>query len=187
MIRILRRQLAIGLGVVCLSVSAAACAADTAEHETTQEVADDQVEYLFVQSAEGAYLADGELRLRGIGPTTIYFSDRPERVTGHIATEAFVDWWDEGEPSFAAEPPNATLSILSGPEPQEIVVVLKAPRLESGDLVYDVEVLEGNEAAEGDGSSLFIDTAGHPATPHSAAGHHRRVRRRHVAHAGPGG
>ena len=180
------RRPALGIGIVTVTVFMAACVGGT-EEETRATAEANEIEYLFVQSAEGASLSDGVLRLRGISPTTVYFSDRPERIAGHFTTEACVAWWGEGDDSFAADPPNATLSILSGPEPQEIVVVLKAPRFESGDLVYDVEVLEGKEAAEGDGSSLFIDTAGHPATPHSAAGHHRRVRRRHVRHAGPGG
>jgi hypothetical protein len=36
--------------------------------------------------------------------------------------------------SFQADPPNATLSILSGDLPREIVLVLKAPRIENDDL-----------------------------------------------------
>jgi len=138
----------------------------------------DKVEYLFVHSAHAAFLRDGTLTLSGINPATLYFSDRPERIVGHVPTDVFVDQWDKGKDNFAADPPNAALSILSGGEPQEIVVVLKAPRLKSGNLVYDVDVLEGNKTASGGASSLFIDVIGRPMTPMSFAGRHRRIRRR---------
>ena len=110
------------------------------------------------------------------------FSDRPDRVTGHEPTEDFVDDWDKGDDSFKSNPPNATLSILTGPEPQEIVLVLKSPRLDKGDLLYDVEILDGPQKASGDASSLFIDTIGRPLTPVSVAGVHRRHRRRRAHH-----
>ncbi len=137
-----------------------------------------KVEYLFVHSAHAAFLRDGTLTLSGINPANIYFSDRPERIVGHVPTDVFVDQWDKGEDNFAANPPNAALSILSGGEPQEIVVVLKAPRLKAGNLLYNVEVLEGNKTASGGASSLFIDVIGRPMTPMSFAGRHRRMRRR---------
>jgi hypothetical protein len=70
------------------------------------------------------------------------------------------------------------VSILRGPEPQEIVVVLSAPRLEGETLSYDVQVLEGNEAAVGEASAVFIDVIGRPLTPISVAGGRRRVQRR---------
>ncbi len=140
----------------------------------------DKVEYLFVHSAHAAFLRDGTLTLSGINPGTLYFSDRPERIVGHVPTDVFVDQWDKGKDNFAADPPNAALSILSGGEPQEIVVVLKSPRLKSGNLVYNVEVLEGKKNASGGASSLFIDVIGRPMTPMSFAGRHRRMRRRHI-------
>jgi len=112
---------------------------------------------------------------------TVYFSDRPERISGHTPTEAFVSEWGVGEDSFQSNPPNAALSIFSGKgEPEEIVLTLANPRLKQGDLIYDVEVLEGNATASGAGSSLFIDVIGRPLTPMSIAGVHRRRRRRRM-------
>ena len=87
--------------------------------------------------------------------------------------------WAKGQDNFAADPPNATWSILTGPEPQEIVV-LKNPRLQKNNLIYDVEVLDGKKTAMGGASSLFIDTIGRPMSPGSVAGVHRRERRRTV-------
>jgi hypothetical protein len=140
----------------------------------------DQPEFLFVQGADSVSLADGVLRMGGVNPATIYFSDRPDRVAGHLTTEEFVATWGEGEDSFASNPPNANLSILAGDEPQEIVLVLTEPRLEDGDLVYNVQILEGAEAATGGASSLFIDIIGRPLTPVSVAGVARRTTRRAV-------
>jgi hypothetical protein len=142
---------------------------------------EDMVTMLFVQSAHGAELANGKLRLTGVNPSTIFFSDRPERIVGHEPTEDFVSNWGEGEDSFQSNPPNATLSIVIGPEPQEIVLVLKSPSLEGNDLLYDVEVLDGPQKITGGASSLFIDTVGRPASPGSVAGVKRRERRRTVS------
>jgi monoterpene epsilon-lactone hydrolase len=44
---------------------------------------------------------------------------------------AFADHWGSGDDSFQSNPPNATLSIVSGDLPQEIVLVLKSPRFEN--------------------------------------------------------
>jgi hypothetical protein len=140
------------------------------------------VNLLFVQSAHGVELSNGKLRLKSVNPATLLFSDRPDRITGHEPTEDFVDDWDKGDDSFKAVPPNATLSILTGPEPQEIVLVLNSPRLENGDLLYAVQVLDGARQASGGASSLFIDTVGNPLSPGSVAGVHRRHRRRRIRH-----
>ena len=180
-----RRAALISLGISPLAASlmprmlrAAQAAADSPEPE--------MLELLFVQSARAASLDNGVLTLTGVHFSTLFFTDRPERIAGHEPTEDFVDNWDKGEDSFADVAPNGTLSILMGEEPQEIVVVLKNPRLAGGALTYDVEVLDGNTTASGGASSLFIDTLGRPASPTSVAGVHRRHRRRRVRHVGPG-
>jgi hypothetical protein len=140
----------------------------------------EQLEFLFVQGADSVTLADGVLRMGGVNQATLYFSDRPDRVAGHLTTQEFVDTWGDGDDSFASNPPNATLSILTGDQPQEIVVVLTDPKLEDGDLIYNVSVLEGSDAAVGGSCSLFIDIIGMPLTPVSYAGVARRTMRRAV-------
>ncbi len=76
----------------------------------TKEVSD-PVQLLFVQnSVTGSY--DGKrLNLNGVG-STIFFSDRPERISGHVQNAEFISHWDEGSDNFASNPPNATLSIF---------------------------------------------------------------------------
>ena len=180
-----RRILLTGFGISTIAASltprilrAAQASGENAESE--------MLELLFVQSARAADLHNGVLTLTDVHDSTLFFTDRPERITGHEHTEDFVADWGEGDNSFAEVPPNATLSILTGPEPQEIVVVLKNPRLTNNTLTYDVDVLDGNKSASGGASSLFLDTLGRPASPGSVAGVHRRERRRRVRSPGPG-
>ena len=135
-------------------------------------------ELLFVQTAHTVALKDDVLRLGTVNPATIFFSDRPQRIVGHEPTEDFVAQWGVGEDNFAADPPNAALSILTGTEPQEIIMELMNPRIEGSDLVYDVKILQGKEKAKGETVSLFIDPVGRPMSATSVAGVHRRRRRR---------
>jgi hypothetical protein len=60
----------------------------------------------------------------------------------------------------------------------DIKVVLKAPKLEGNDLVYHVEVIDGQNSLIGQENSLFIDIIGRPLTPLSFAGVARRTSRR---------
>ena len=137
-----------------------------------------EIEALYVQSARGMAYEDGLLTLEGIAPTTILFSDRPDRVTGHIPSEEFFDSWGEGPDSFADDPPNAVLSIFTEDEINDVVVVLSDPALDGDQMSYSVDILDGEMPASGGANSLFIDTIGRPMTPVSVAGAHRRGRRR---------
>lgn len=180
-----RRDILLGLGLAPVVSSALMRTAHSAQQENDESDVV-IVNLLFVQSAHSVTLADSVLKLEGISPSTIFFSDRPERITGHEPTEDFVAEWALGDDSFESNPPNATLSILTGPEPQEIVMVLKSPKLEKNVLTYQVEVLDGVKKASGDAASLFIDTLGRPMSPVSVAGVHRRTRRRTVRSVTPG-
>ncbi len=138
-------------------------------------------ESMFVQTAQGVSREDGTLTLRGITPSTLYFSDRPQRVVGHMATTDFVDLWGVGDNSFETDPPNAVLSFLeSGADvPTDAVVVLTAPSLSGdGDLSYSIDVLEGDVPAQTGPVTLFIDPFGRPLSPVSVCGVRRRERRR---------
>ena len=138
-------------------------------------------ESMFVQTAQGVSSAGGTLTLRGITPSTLYFSDRPQRVVGHMATTDFVDLWGVGDNSFETDPPNAVLSFLeSGADvPTDAVVVLTAPSLSGdGDLSYSIDVLEGDVPAQTGPVTLFIDPFGRPLSPVSVCGVRRRERRR---------
>ena len=140
--------------------------------------ADKKVSLLFVQSARSASLDGNKLVLNGINPVTLFFSDRPERITGHIATAKAMPRWSAGQDSFAADPPNATLSILHENSVQDVILVLRNPSLKGDTLTYDVKILRGEKTAGGGPCSLFIDTIGRPLTPMSYDGAARRYVRR---------
>ena len=168
-----RRSLLLGLGL-----SSVAYSFRPRGVRAEEESGENEVEYLFVQNAGNVVLADGMLTMKGINPATLYFSDRPERIVGHVSAEEFIGLWDDGDDSFKDDPPNAALSVVVGSAPRLSVVVLRNPRLHGNELAYDVEVLDGEASARGGPASLFIDTFGRPLSPGSAAGVHRRHRRR---------
>jgi hypothetical protein len=142
------------------------------------EQAELKPQFLFVQSAEGMQYSNGKLILKGVNPVTIIFSDRPERLAGHMLTDDFLPFWGEGENSFESDPPNADLAILDGSNAENVVVTLHDPALEGSDLSYRVDVLEGKLPPTGGAVSLFIDIIGRPLTPVSFAGARRRMWRR---------
>lgn len=135
---------------------------------------------MFVQTAHAASSDGSTLTLDGVTPSTLYFSDRPQRVVGHMTTADFVDLWAEGENSFAEDPPNAVLAFLdAGDEvPEDAVVVIRDPRLDGEQLSYSIETLEGAAPAQTGPVTLFIDPFGRPLSPVSVCGVRRREMRR---------
>lgn len=133
------------------------------------------VDWLFVQNSDGLSTSGNRIVLRGVNPQTICFSDRPDRVAGHMKTAAFVPMWSQGSDSFLKDPPNATLSVLKDGKVESTVVTLRNPKLSGGDLSYEVTVLEGSLPKRSGAASLFIDVIGMPYTPASYAGAARRA------------
>ena len=97
-----------------------------------------------------------------------------------MATSRFVDLWTEGDNSFATDPPNAVLSFVEPGDrtPEEVVVTIRDPRADGNSLSYQVNVLDGTLPTSTGPVALFIDPFGRPLSPVSAAGMHRRERRR---------
>jgi hypothetical protein len=147
---------------------------------TTGHGSGETADFLFVQNARSIVHADGRLTLKGVSPATVMFSDRPERIAGHMNTARFVPFWSEGDESFLLDPPNATLSFLENRDMEDVVLVLQEPELVGDDLSYQVRVLDGTLPAEAGPASLFIDVIGMPLTPVSFAGARRRSFRRAV-------
>jgi hypothetical protein len=148
--------------------------------QVTEEQLED-IEALFVQTA-GRLTAEGgkAITLQGLSPSTIYFADRPKREVGHMSTQRFVELWGEGDNSFELDPPNAVLSFTEPEDrtPEEVVVTIRNPRLAGDSLSYQVDVLDGTLPTSTGPCALFIDPFGRPLSPVSAAGMHRRERRR---------
>ena len=172
-----RRDLIVGTALLA-PLALTLKTAQATEHKPKEGGAHEKPQFLFVQSAEGVTYADGRLTLKGISPVTILFSDRPERLAGHMATASFVPFWGEGADSFKSDPPNGTLAVVEGEAMDNVVMTLRNPQLAGGDLSYEVKVLEGTPPASAGAASLFIDIIGMPLTPVSFAGAGRRMWRR---------
>jgi hypothetical protein len=113
---------------------------------------------LIVLNARSGRLEGDKLILDSVQPSATLFTSRPVRTVGHMATPEMVDIWRTG--SFAKDPPNATASVFSkdGSSVADIVVVLKAAKLEGDKLTFDVHVLEGSLGKADGPASVFIDT-----------------------------
>jgi hypothetical protein len=142
------------------------------------------VDAMYVQNAGRFTLRDDMLVLRDVAVRTLFFSDHPQRVAGHISTWEFIELWpdgDEPDGSFADDPPTAVLAFEredGESMSDDAVVVLREPSLADGTLQYHVEVVDGLIPSVGRGCALFIDPVGRPITPLSVAGMRRRVQQR---------
>jgi hypothetical protein len=128
-------------------------------------ISQQKVELLFVQNSTGIEYdkAKGTLRMKNIGRSTLFFTDRPVRMAGHYHTrDEFLPLWSEGPDSFAKNPPNATLSLLEvgKADLQNAVINLKNPRMQGKDLLYDITIIEGSVPQSAGDAVLFIDILG---------------------------
>jgi len=55
-----------------------------------------KIQLMFVQTAESIKADGASLRLVDVGQQTLYFSDRPVRIAGHIPMRADMDEWKAG-------------------------------------------------------------------------------------------
>jgi hypothetical protein len=143
-------------------VPAAVMAEDAISHPAKKPIGSSQthmIPSLAVLNAKGAKLEGNKLTLTSVTPNSIVFADRPVRAAGHVLTAHFLKEWDVGIDSFAKDPPNATISVLSadGATVKDAVVVLKAPKLEGDNLTFEVSVLEGDLTDATGAAALFID------------------------------
>ncbi|MEF8721342.1 hypothetical protein [Candidatus Accumulibacter sp. ACC012] len=127
-------------------------------------VEESKLQLMFVQSAERLKADDTTLRLVNVAPQTIYFSDRPVRVAGHITLAAYLEEWTAaaGPNNFSADPPNATLSVYEpGKENNTLTIVeISKPVVDGKDLVYSYKLIEGTVPTSGGVTALFIDWIG---------------------------
>jgi hypothetical protein len=140
----------------------------------------ESIEALFVQSAHGLTTSNGSVTFHGLAHATLFFSDRPKRVVGHLTSKKFVEQWGDGEDSFAQDPPNAVVSFLEDGDtvPEEVTMTISDPQLDGDTLTYNVDILDGMLPTRAGPCSLFIDPVGRPLSPMSVAGVRRRQRRR---------
>src|SRR5436305_8249155 len=82
--------------------------------------------FMFVQIADSGSLVPKDasagtyvLTLNGIAPQTIYFSDRPLRVAGHVTTDSFL----KGLGFSDKNPPNAAIVVDYAAEDEDTIIV----------------------------------------------------------------
>ena len=123
-------------------------------------------QFMFVQIAEDLKVdpVASTIRLRNVGQQTIYFSDRPVRMAGHIKMAEYLWQWTPaaGKNNLSADPPNATLSVYEPGQADNKVAILTIsnPKVDGTDLVYNYKIVEGKIPTNGGATSLFIDMVG---------------------------
>ncbi len=119
---------------------------------------------MLVQTAEALKADVKTLRLVNVGQQTLYFSDRPVRIAGHMTMPAYMEEWKAGEgpDNFGSDPPNATLSVYEpgNNENTLVVVEISHPVINGKDLVYSYRLIEGRMPRAGGATALFIDWIG---------------------------
>ncbi len=145
---------------------AAVVAFSLAAFAATSTVAAEAPQLMFVQSAEDLKVdaAKSTFRLVKVNHQTLYFSDRPQRIAGHIKMADYLKEWTAkaGKDNFGADPPNATLSVYEPGKAENTVVVVELtnPKVDGADLIYTYKVLDGKMPAKGGPTALFIDWIG---------------------------
>ena len=159
----MKSQIRIGLmAVVVLSMMACAKTPTTPTTGNSQSAP----QFMFVQSAEDIRVdtAKNTFRLVKVNPQTVYFTDRPQRIAGHIKMPAYLAEWTRaaGSDNFSSDPPNATLSVYEPGQPDNTVTVVKLtqPVMDGDDLVYSYKLIEGTMPKAGGATALFIDWIG---------------------------
>src|SRR6266498_631251 len=132
--------------------------------EEKQKTDESKIQLMFVQTAEDLKADSNTLRLVNVGQQTLYFSDRPVRVAGHLTMPAYLDEWKAGEgpDNFSSDPPNATLSVYEpGRNDNKLAVVeISHPVIEGKDMVYHYKLINGTMPKAGGATALFIDWVG---------------------------
>jgi hypothetical protein len=140
-------------------LSIAACA-------TISAAAAEAPQLMFVQSADDFKVdaAKSTFRLVKVNQQTLYFSDRPKRIAGHLKMADYLKEWTAkaGKDNFKADPPNATLSVYEPGKADNTLVVVKLtnPVVDGADLIYSYKVLNGTMPANGGPTAVFIDWIG---------------------------
>jgi hypothetical protein len=126
--------------------------------QTTPAENGSDVSWLYVVSATGGTF-DGETIALHEVPPALIFSDRPNRIWGHMTLSELLPMVKEGPDSFIVNPPNAVLSTFrEGELPTEATVIMHDARTDGANLLFSVDVLEGSIPATFGPASLFVDS-----------------------------
>lgn len=113
--------------------------------------------FLFILSAQSGSYAENTLTLNDV-PHVIYFSDRPNRIVGHISLKEFVDNWSKDNISLANNPPNAAFSTVEKNTDSSVVEITGIPDHNKDTLRLRVKALHGKLPKSFGESSMVIDS-----------------------------
>lgn len=118
----------------------------------------DAPKFLYTMSSSSGKVEGDRIVLERV-PLVVYFSDRPARISGQLSLQVFGQGWDQGPDSFRADPPNATLSILTAEGVQKVVIEISEPdvKVKEGSISFKYRVLQGELPKSFGTSTLFID------------------------------
>ena len=150
--------------LIALTAALMLCGQFIGRADEPKKANENKIQLMFVQTAADLK-ADGKtLRLVNVGQQTLYFSDRPVRIAGHLTMPAYLDEWKAGEgpDNFSSDPPNATLSVYESGRHENTLAVVKIshPVIDGKDLVYSYKLIEGTMPKAGGATALFIDWIG---------------------------
>jgi hypothetical protein len=123
-----------------------------------------KAQFMFVQVAQDLKVdpATKTLRLVKVNQQTLFFSDRPVRIAGHLTMADYLTEWTTkaGKDNFTKDPPNATLSVYEPGQPENTIAVVEItnPIVEGADLLYTYKIINGTLPAAGGATALFIDS-----------------------------
>ena len=132
----------------------------------TASAATETPQYMFVQIADDVKVdtAAKTFHLVNVNQQTLYFTDRPVRMAGHIKMADYLEEWTAkaGKDNFGQDPPNAVLSIYEPGQADNTtaVVEITKPQIDGADLIYNYKLIKGSLPAGGGATALFIDWIG---------------------------
>jgi uncharacterized protein YdeI (BOF family) len=115
------------------------------------------IQLMFVQQASSMKFDGKTMTLEGMAPATTFFSDRPQRIVGHINQDHFVKLWGAEKDGFKADPPNAAVSFVTDNGQPVVIEIEDVKAAGDGALAYTVTVLEGTLPESAGATALFID------------------------------
>ena len=113
-----------------------------------------------------------QLKLKGVNPKVMYFSNSPARKSGQVAVTKFIKQWDDKDGSFAKVPPNAVMEAVKidshtnkfDSSENSYAIILSNPVFsqKKGEMTFDVQPLPGINSKltpmkSGDYVAIFID------------------------------
>ena len=121
----------------------------------------EDVNWLYVVNATGGSFDGKTITLHDV-PPALMFSDRPNRIYGHMTLSELLPMVKEGPNSFVVNPPNAVLSTFrEGELPTEATVTMFDAGIDGASLTFTVNVLDGSIPATFGPASLFVDSHHH--------------------------